>query len=281
MLALLVLGGVVAAVLLEVALVAGGADPLDDLRRARDPQVLELGLELVEGSWVSQIVRLLAPDCVIGAPGRWSVGGRRRTWCWVCVTSVLGRPDVRWPRRTKLRRAVLDGLRDSQNNEANNSTAIRAGQRGSSLARRRCSRSASTEVARARSALDAHGGPVAVPGVKVSSPTTVWSLGVGAHRAASAADVARRSRDVDPRGRRVLVDDVEPTQVATRPRGGLRPTSSRPARPSATSGHDDPRPRRAPRDATGAGARVPVGRGRCESARRHDGSHLDSRPCPA
>ena len=36
-LALLVLGGVVAAVLLEVALVAGGADPLDDLLARADP----------------------------------------------------------------------------------------------------------------------------------------------------------------------------------------------------------------------------------------------------
>ena len=49
LLALLVLGGVVAAVLLEVALVAGGADPLDDLWRDGAREVLELGVELVEG----------------------------------------------------------------------------------------------------------------------------------------------------------------------------------------------------------------------------------------
>ena len=48
-LALLVLGGVVAAVLLEVALVAGGADALDDLLAHGTAQVLQLGLELVVG----------------------------------------------------------------------------------------------------------------------------------------------------------------------------------------------------------------------------------------
>ena len=47
--ALLVLGGVVAAVLLQVSLVAGSADPLDDLGPLRPASVLELGVEPVEG----------------------------------------------------------------------------------------------------------------------------------------------------------------------------------------------------------------------------------------
>ena len=48
-LALLLAGGVVAAVLLEVALVAGGADPRHDLLAAGTLDLLELGRELVVG----------------------------------------------------------------------------------------------------------------------------------------------------------------------------------------------------------------------------------------
>src|SRR4029078_1788870 len=48
-LALLVLGGVVATVLLEVALVASGTDALDDLLAHGTGEVLQLGLQLVVG----------------------------------------------------------------------------------------------------------------------------------------------------------------------------------------------------------------------------------------
>ena len=74
-LALLLAGGVVAAVLLEVALVAGGADPGDDLLPDRALEVLQLGVELVVGL-------LGQPD---GALAR-SAG----SWVYSCLLGYVG-----------------------------------------------------------------------------------------------------------------------------------------------------------------------------------------------
>ena len=66
-LALLVLGGVVAAVLLQVTLVAGSTDPLDDLLALGTAQVLELGRESRSNVFLVSQTEVGWADCVMGA----------------------------------------------------------------------------------------------------------------------------------------------------------------------------------------------------------------------
>ena len=57
-------------------------------------------------------------------------GGAYPTWCWVRVTSVLDRPDVRAGAARDSPGPSWTALRDSQNDESNNSSRDSAGQRG-------------------------------------------------------------------------------------------------------------------------------------------------------
>ena len=140
LLALLVLGGVVAAVLLEVALVARGADLLDDLLARGPLRSASSAWSLSKASWVSQIVTVLGGlrhEVLLGSMG---YGG--------ATPPGAGPNDVR-ARAGHDARALRENspgpswtaLRDSQNEEFNNSVAI-AQVSGGAARRGRCSRPA-------------------------------------------------------------------------------------------------------------------------------------------
>ena len=111
LLALLLAGGVVAAVLLEVALVAGGADPLDDLLAAGALEVLELGLRACRRPPGSARSVPCSVDWVMGTPARCRGG----CVTWPGVVAVVGDAVLSIGRaaRDRHRRGAPGGRDDS------------------------------------------------------------------------------------------------------------------------------------------------------------------------
>src|SRR3546814_476378 len=129
LLALLVLGGVVAAVLLQVALVARSGDLLDDLLAQRSLEVLEFALELV-------VSVLGKPDrSLLGhgsTPARRAVGTSRAVFPTVC--RCIHRSPQR-ATRVRLQSAAQHALLEAWNGRLYQNPAIgtrccRSGQRG-------------------------------------------------------------------------------------------------------------------------------------------------------
>ena len=197
-LALLVLGGVVAAVLLEVALVAGSADPLDDLLADRAAQLLQLGLELGEGL-LGQPDGVVLESASCGTPDR--VKGRYGVPA-LGVVSAVRRPRAGRPKISSLPTRVRHRGR----------SAARRLSAGSRLVRRRAADERRPRWPAARCGSSRRCGRRR--GTKVSSPTIAVVLGERAHQAAastpspSATETRRRRCGRRPRRTDELRVDV-------------------------------------------------------------------------